>query len=202
MSEKKFRIFNIGSIQVGGYEDNSFEDDPDKRSGAMVIFDAWDQSSYFQFRIYHPEKDLPIKLTGTGFAQIDRTSKYIPDTDWETGKELDYGEWLTTISFYLAAPEGQVQVDVPKTHPWDEDSIVKWDSTHIYDIHECKAELKVVSPRNYEVKELLSAKQRAKFALNDRYYKLRQICIKNRLFLAHQELSLAQLHGDFDLTDE
>tara|TARA_B100000900_G_scaffold242197_1_gene205976 strand:+ start:131 stop:745 length:615 start_codon:yes stop_codon:yes gene_type:complete len=201
-NEKPFRIFNLGCIEIGGYEDNFLEGNPEERSGAMVFFDAWKQSSYFQFRIYHPVKDLPIKLTGTGFAQIDHASTYIPNTDRKTGKELDYGEWLTTIPFYLTAPEGQAQVDMAKTHPWDEDTLIKWDSTHIVDIHGCKAKLKVVSHRQYEISEILSEKQKAKFALIDRYYKLKQICTKNRLFDAHHQLSLSYIHGDFNLTDE
>ena len=199
MSEKPFRDFSRGSIEISGYEDNCYEDNPEDRSGAMIFFDAWKQSSYFQFRIFHPDKDLPIKLTGSGFAQIDRTSTFIPNTDWETGKELDYGEYLTTIAFYLTEPTGQVQVDVPKSFPWDEDSLIKWNPTHIYDIHGCKAELNIISKRNYEIKEILSVKEKKFYALYDRVQKLKLILRSNGLRQAEFAINMATIHGDFDL---
>jgi len=199
--EKPFRIFNTGSIELGTYEDNCLEENPANHSGAMIIFDAWKQSSYFQFRIYHPDKDLPIKLIGTGFSQLDRTSTYIPTTDWETGDELDYGEYETKIEFYLTEPEGQVLVDVPKTFPWDDDCLVRWDSTHIYDIHGCKAKLKVIDTRKYEISELLSDRQKKSYALRDRLSKLKRILKHNRLHEADYQLNLAMMSGGFQLVD-
>ena len=196
--QKHFRIFSRGSIEVGGYQDNSYVE-PGDRSGAMIIFDAWDVADEFRFRIYHPAKDFPIELKGNGFKIIDRESTYLPDTDWETGKELDHGEYLTKISFGLIEPTGQVEVECPK-RDWDDSAGIKWNGNRINDLFDCKAEL-TLSGNCYKIKEILSDKQRKTYALSDRIYKLKGILKHNRLFEAEYELNIAHIHGGFELVD-
>ena len=195
---KPFRIFSLGSIEVGDYQDNGYAE-PGDRSGAMIIFDAWERADEFNFRIYHPVKDYPIELKGEGFKIIDRKSTYIPDTHWDTGEELDHGEYLTVIGFGLTEPTGQIEVECPKKDLEDSAGI-KWDVKYIYDIFDCKAEL-TLSGNYYSVKEVLSVKQRKKYALSDRVHKLKRILKHNRLFEAHYDLNLAWIQGGFELVE-
>jgi hypothetical protein len=196
MMKADFRLFGEGECHWGDWEDNSFFDEPCKRNGACVYFDAWATCGAMQFRVWHIKKDLKIEIKGEGFNLIETKSKFHQD-EFEDGR--DCSSYCSTFVFQLTEPQGKVEVVIPsETLCYYEDQCsIKWDEHHIYDMSGRKAHLKIKAEDHYEIKEILSAKQRQHYALEDRYHKLKAIARKiKRYDLVHQ-LDMAWVCGDF-----
>lgn len=187
-----FRLFGHHSCEWGDWEDNSFLDDPNDRNGACAYFDAWATCSAMQFRVWHIDKDLKIEIKGEGFNLIETKSKFYP----EEIDGQDCSSYCSTFVFQLTKPQGKVEVVIPSETTYD-DSSIRWDEQYIYDFSDRKAHLEIKAEDHYEIKEILSTKQKQKYALDDRYHKLKAIARKmNRYDLIHQ-LDMAWIGGDF-----
>ena len=195
MMRGDFRLFGHHSCEWGDWEENSFFDDPNDRNGACVYFDAWANCSAMQFRVWHIDKDLKIEIKGEGFKLIETKSNFYPD-EFDDGK--DCSSYCSTFVFQLTNPQGKVEVVIPsETLHFDNECSIRWDEQYIYDIGGRKAHLEIKAEDHYEIKEIHSTKQKQKYALDDRYHKLKAIARKmNRYDLIHQ-LDMAWIGGDF-----
>jgi hypothetical protein len=198
MMRGDFRLFGEGSCEWGVWEDNTFFDDPNDRGGACVYFDAWANCSAMQFRVWHIHKDLKIEIKGEGFNLIETKSKFYPDDDLGEENTADCGSYCSTFVFQLTKPQGNVEVVIPsETLYFDDECSIRWDEQYIYDMKGRKAHLEIKSEDHYEIKEILTNKQKQHYALEDRCYKLKSIARKmNRYDLVHQ-LDMAWIAGDF-----
>lgn len=188
-----FRLFSDGSCEWGDWEDNFEFDDPNDRNGACVYFDAWPSCSAMQFRVWHIDKDLKIEIKGEGFKLIETKSKFHPE-DIE-GK--DCSSYCSTFVFQLTKPQGKVEVVIPSETTYEDECAIKWDLHHIYDIGGRRAHLDIKSVDHYEIKEILSTKQKQKYALEDRYFKLKAIARKMNRHDLIRQLDMARIGGDF-----
>ena len=197
MMRGDFRLFGHDSCEWGDWEDNSFFDDPNDRNGACAYFDAWATCSAMQFRVWHIKGDLKIEIKGEGFKVIETKSKFHQD-EFEDGQ--DCSSYCSTFVFQLTKPQGKVELVIPsETLHFDNECAIKWDDHYIYDIGGQKAHLEIKAEDHYEIKEILSTKQKQKYALDDRYFKLKTIARKmNRYDLIHQ-LDMAWIGGDFSV---
>lgn len=168
-----FRLFSRGDKFVGGRGDTVEEAN---QKGAMVLFDSWEESSYFQIRLWHCTKDLEINLEGSGFKEIEReTNKHICQY-WcfDTDKEIDYDDYCSVIRFSLTESEGSVIVSTSEDFPFDEEVKVSWSEGKIRDLDEKEAHLDFVS-NYYKVREILTLSQRRGHIIEDRIDKLVKI---------------------------
>lgn len=196
MRDDDFRLFRNGGCEWGSWEDNYCYDDPNDRNGACAYFDAWPTCSAMQFRVWHIKEDLLIELKGEGFKIKERQREFHQSDD---GEGKDTSSYCTTIIFQLTAPQGKVGVVIPSETTWDDDTTIKWDDQYIYDFDGRKAHLDIKAFDHYEIKEILTTKQRKHYALQDRFYKLKDIARKmNRSDLMWQ-LDMARYSGDFEL---
>jgi hypothetical protein len=168
-----FRLFSRGEKFFGGRSDTVEEAN---QKGAMLIFDSWEETDYFQMRLWHCSEDLEISLEGSGFKEIEREiNKHICQY-WcfDTDKEIDYEDYCTIVRFSLTESEGSVSVSTNEDFPFDDVAKVSWSEGKITDLDEKEAHLDFVS-NYYKVREILTLSQRREYILEDRIDKLLKI---------------------------
>ena len=191
-----FRLFTNDSCEWGDWEDNSYFENPKDRNGACAYFDAWKSCGALQFRIWHIDKDLHIELKGEGFKMRSRKRVYYQEDD---GEGNDTSCYCTTIVFRITNPQGKVEVVIPSETLYQDECSIRWDEQYIYDLNGRKAHLDIKAQDHYEIKEILSVKQRQHYALQDRYHKLKSISRKMGRVDILRELDMAWISGDFNL---
>lgn len=190
-----FRIFRNGECEWGDWEDNSYYDDPKKRSGACAYFDAWPSCSAIQFRVWHIKEDLHIELKGEGFKIIERQCVYHQD-EFE-GKDIS--SYCTTLVFQIIEPKGKAEVYIPSETLNEDNSSIKWEDGLLYDLDNRKAQIEIKAVDHYEIKEILTDSERQNFALKDRVHKLTKIVRKMGRDDIEYQLDLARIFGDFQV---
>jgi hypothetical protein len=194
MMRADFRLFTHDSCEWGDWEDNYYFDDPNERNGACAYFDAWANCGAMKFRVWHIKKDLKIEIKGEGFNLIETKSKFHQD-QFEDGK--DCSSYCSTFAFQLTKPQGKVEVVIPSETIHEDECAIKWDKHHIYDLSGRKAHLEIKAEDHYEIKEIISTKQKQKYALDDRYHKLKVIARKMKRYDLIHQLDMAWIGGDF-----
>ena len=189
-----FRRFRNGECEWGYWEDNYCYDDPNDRNGACAYFDAWPTCSAMQFRVWHIKKDLHIELKGEGFKIKNREREYHQSDD---GEGKDTSSYCTTIIFQLTAPQGMAEVSIPSETLYQDKSSIRWEDGFIYDLDDIKAHLDIKAFDHYEIKEILTIRERERFALSDRVYKLKSIARKMNRGDILWQIDMAQIQGDF-----
>lgn len=197
-----FRLFSRGDMFLGGRGEPVEEAG---QQGAMVVFDAWEESTYFQMRLWHCTKDLEINLVGDGFKEIEReTNKHICQY-WcfDTDKEIDYDDYCSIVRFSLTKKEGSVSVSTSEDLPFDDEVKVSWSKGKILDLDEKEAHLDFVS-NYYKVREILTVSQRKHFILEDRVDKLLKISREKKDISLMRELysSRQLIVGTANMSDE
>lgn len=189
-----FRNFRNYGCEWGVWEDNSYFDDPNDRSGACAYFDAWSTCSALQFRIWHIKENLHIELKGEGFNITERETKFFPDED---GEGKDTSSYCTTIVFQLTEPQGKAEVFIPTETLHQDSSSISWEKDFIYDLDGRKAHLDIKAFDHYEIKEILTDHERQSYALEDRVSKLKKIARKMNRYDILWQLDIAEIQGDF-----
>ena len=191
---KDFRTFGRGGCEWGDWEESAFDcDSPNDRNGACAYFDSWPECSAMQFRVWHIKEDLHIELKGEGFKVTDTKTKFFPD-DCE-GK--DCNSYLTTIVFQIIEPQGRTEVVIPSEDIFQDECVIKWDKKYLYDLDGQKAKLDIKSVDHYKIEEILTAKQRKNYALQDRTIKLKKIVRKMGRYDISSQIDIARMCGDF-----
>jgi hypothetical protein len=104
------------------------------------------------------------------------------------------------ITLSSMTPMIEVVVVIPsETLDFDDECSIRWDKKYIYDIKGRKAHLEIKAEDHYVIKEILSTKQKQKYALDDRYFKLKAIARKMNRHDLIQQLDMAWIGGDFSV---
>ena len=117
----------------------------------------------------------------------------------DDGEGNDTSCYCTTIVFRITNPQGKVEVVIPSETLYQDECSIRWDEQYIYDLNGRKAHLDIKAQDHYEIKEILSVKQRQHYALQDRYHKLKSISRKMGRVDILRELDMAWISGDFNL---
>ena len=187
-----FRLFTQGGVEFGGWDENPFLEDDQDRSGGVAYFDAWPQCTHFDLRVWHIKEDLKINLKGHGFTILNKESKHIPDSCEMTGRDLS--SYLTKYSLTIES-EGVLELELEGELPQDNNKL-SWEGGTITDFRGREATYKEIQG-GYELREVLSLKEREKFAIVDRVLKLEKMMKSMGDLETHQELILGRIHGDF-----
>lgn len=160
----EFKRFGEGDLMAGNRED-------DPQEGAMICFDACDESDHWQLRVWHYDPELEINLEGEGYKVLERKRKYHDDLD------LNLKDYCTYIRICPTSDEGWVEVKTPTEDQWDDAKVV-WGGGKIKDLCEYEADLELdISPQRTIIKitENLSKYDKRRFMMQSRLCRLRKI---------------------------
>lgn len=144
------------------------EDEP--KEGAMICFDAWEESDHWTFRVWHYDPDFEINLEGEGYKVLSRERKFHDDLG------LDSEDYCTYIKIAPTSDEGWVEVKTPTEDQWD-DAKILWGEGKIIDLEDNKADMEF-DGSTVKITETLSKSEKRFFMMDDRLTRLRRIAAK------------------------
>lgn len=155
-----FKKFAEGYVFAGNREDESKE-------GAMICFDAWDESDHWTFRIWHYDPDFEINLEGEGYKVLSRERKFHDDLG------LDLEDYCTYIKIAPTQDKGWLEVKTPTEHQWD-DAKITWGEGKITDLEDNKADMEF-DGSNVKITETLTLSEKRYFMMDGRLNRIRRI---------------------------
>ena len=165
--------FAEGYVFAGNREDDSKE-------GAMICFDAWEESSHWTFRVWHSTPEFEINLEGEGYKLLSRECKYHDDMG------LEDPDYCTYIKIVPTQDKGWVEVKTPTEEQWD-DAKITWGDGEVIDLEDNKAEFEL-DGSTVKITEVLTTSEKRFFMMDDRLTRLRRIAASQGNHTVVQEI--------------